>query len=211
VIERIEQLALQLATAAAAGQLPQMSCVSTAASNVHMAQQYAAAAARRPAAGSADDDYEPSGSAAAAYGYPASALQFGSGMGADDSLSASEAAAGAGFSQGFATRQQQGQEWEEAEEGGAGNDDDAAAAGGGDGRHHVLRLGSRMQHRTLLANAGAQAHGIVRGEGGGDCFFLQVLLVDVIVCCNACCGQQPVCATPGASGAAFLGGGTHVA
>jgi hypothetical protein len=36
----------------------------------------------------------------------------------------------------------------------------------------VLRLGSRMQTRTLLANAGAQAHGIVRGEMGMRCVMI---------------------------------------
>jgi hypothetical protein len=177
VIERIEQLALQLVAAAASGQLPQLSCVSTAASNVHMAQQYAAAAARRPAAGSADDDagYDGSGSAAAGYGYAGGALQFGSGVGEEDSQAAAAGDRG-GFSQGFETQQQQQQQgWDEAEEGGVG-EDDAAAAGGGNGRHHVLRLGSRMQTRTLLANAGAQAHGIVRGEVVVQCIITAVLL-----------------------------------
>jgi hypothetical protein len=63
--------------------------------------------------------------------------------------------------------------------------DEAAAAGGdspsSDGRHHVLRLGSRMQTRTLLANAGAQAHGIVRGEVAMRCI--------ILLCC---CAHQVV-------------------
>jgi hypothetical protein len=161
VIERIEQLAAELVAAAAAGQLPQLSCVSTAASNVHMAQQYAAAARRRPAAADSTDAYQATGSAAA-YGLAGSALQFGSGMGDEDF---DEAAAGVGLSQGVwaqqqQQQQQQGDEGDEAEDAGWDDEDGAAAAG----RQHVLRLGSRMQTRTLLGSAGAQAHGIVRGE-----------------------------------------------
>jgi hypothetical protein len=162
VLDRIEQLAAQLTAAAAAGQLPQLSCVSTAASNVHMAQQYAAAAARRPAAGSMDAS-QATGSIAAAYGLAGSALQFGSGMGADD-FDDSPAA------EGFMTQQQQqqlqGGEGYEAEDAGWDDERGLGAAGeeNDDSRQHVLRLGSRMQTRTLLGNAGAQAHGIVRGE-----------------------------------------------
>jgi hypothetical protein len=58
---------------------------------------------------------------------------------------------------------------------GSDDDDEAEEAAGEGGSltqqqqgQHVLRLGSKVQNRSLLASAGAQANGIVRGEEGTD-------------------------------------------
>jgi hypothetical protein len=59
---------------------------------------------------------------------------------------------------------------------GSDDDDEAEAAAGEGGSltqqqqqgQHVLRLGSKVQTRSLLASNGAQANGIVRGEEGTD-------------------------------------------
>jgi len=127
VIQRIEQLALELITAAAEGQLPTLTCISTAASNVHMAPRDSLATTTNT-----DQGLAPHSSATQGLGL------FGS-AGQDVDLDSTQEAAAAAL--GSHTQQQQQQQ-------------------------HVLRLGSKVQTRSLLANNGAQANSIVRGELG---------------------------------------------
>lgn len=150
VIERIEQLAAQLVAAAAQGQLPQLTCISTAPSNVFMAQPGAAAAA---AAGC----QEPLGNAARIIDQLGMASGLGSGT---EQLGHTGALAGDGYE-----GDQLAEDGDDDEGMGGPDDADGPAEVAPDaaGQQRVLRLGCRTQTRTLLANGGAQAHSIVRG------------------------------------------------
>jgi hypothetical protein len=117
IIARIEQLTFDLISGVAAGQLPTLTCISTARSNMHMA---------------------PRNSLVTQAGGSTQAMDYGSDEEAD--VYGSDGAAGV-F--GGASQQQQGGEQQE---------------------EHVLRLGSKVQVKSLLASAGAQANSIVRGE-----------------------------------------------
>ncbi|KAF8066174.1 SPO11-2 [Scenedesmus sp. PABB004] len=118
VMARIEALALQLAADAAAGRLPALACVSTAASNVHFA-------------GAAD-----------------------TWRGADHQ-GGSQASQAAEEEEAATQQPEEQEEEEEGSQGGGGADAGAA--------QHVLRLGSRVQLRTLTGSGGAQAASVVRG------------------------------------------------
>lgn len=139
VIERIEQLAFDLISGAAAGQLPTLSCVSTARSNVHMAPRNST--------------------------LTTTASMLTQGLGA--SRYTQQGRRGAAETQGFGRSNAGGASAEEDEEEGLEGTKAAAvaveAADRGE-QQHVLRLGSKTQTKSLMANAGAQANSIVRGE-----------------------------------------------
>jgi hypothetical protein len=129
VIKRIEQLVQQLVTAAASGTLPELSCISRAASNVHLADVMVTAVHRSHSSSTA-----------------ARRTALAPGVAADvDSPS-----------------QQQLQEAMDHLQDVRGDMHHAATAS--NVQQQVLRLGSKVQKKTLLANNGAQAHSIVRGE-----------------------------------------------
>lgn len=125
IIARIEQLAFDLISGVAAGQLPTLTCISTARSNVHMApcNSLATQAGASTATQALDcgSDQEP------------------------DVYGSDNTAAGGGF--GGVSQQQEEQE------------------------EHVLRLGSKVQVKSLLTSAGAQTNSIVRGECGAVCSY----------------------------------------
>lgn len=126
VIQRIEQLAISLVAAAAAGELPALTSVSTAASNVVMAPLQQAA-------------LQPAGGSQALPGLVSASFP-------DQHGSAQQQGAGGSAA---STQHQQ---------------HEAATAAGGD---RVLRLGSKVVRRSLTANNGTQAGGIVRGAWWG--------------------------------------------
>jgi hypothetical protein len=136
VIARIEQLAFDLiASAAADGQLPTLSCISTARSNVYMAPRHSSlttAAGRRGSQG-----FGASRNTQQGYGTQGSAGQLEE-QDWEGSDADAAAAAAAGAKDGGGSQQQQQQQ-------------------------HVLRLGSKVQTKSLVAIGGAQAKSIVRG------------------------------------------------
>lgn len=155
VIERIEQLAFELiASAAADGQLPTLSCISTARSNVHMAPRHSSLTT---AGGRGSQGFGASRNTQQVFGSASDGTQGPAGQLGE-------------------------QEWE-----GSNADTDAAAeADAGDGhssqqhrQQHVLRLGSKLQTKSLLASGGAQANTIVRS--GSVCLAVQARTTAYIV------------------------------
>eukprot|EP00775_Hariotina_reticulata_P005622 gene5622-5861_t len=130
VIQRIEQLVQQLVAAAAAGTLPELTCISTAASNVHLADVVGTAVHRSRDGSTTARGTAAQGVAAAAADSPSQQQLPGAMDNLQDERHDQPHRAPADSSQ------QQPQQ--------------------------VLRLGSQVQKKTLLAGNGAQAHSIVR-------------------------------------------------
>jgi hypothetical protein len=153
VIERIEQLAYELISGVAAGQLPTLSCISTARSNIHMAPRHSTLTTK---------------GGRGAQGLAQQGLGSSSGL-TQQALGA--VAAGPGYSE----------ENDDAE-----YEQTGAAAAAGDQlqqQQHVLRLGSKVQTKSLMASGGAQANSIVRGGRSPSCPDCRTLMVVSVALC----------------------------
>jgi hypothetical protein len=151
VIERIEQLAASLVADVAGGRLPQLTCISTAASNVHMAPRHARAAGISSSSSSQPGDSRLLAS-------QAGTQQSGDAGGINElrgllhglqPIPASTQPEGEPDGDLGDTQQQQG-------------DGDGEPGSGSSAR--VLRLGSKVRTLSLTASNGQQASSIMRGE-----------------------------------------------